>query len=460
MKRQVILTESQYNHIVKRIVESSKRGKAGIAEKHFLTNLQHRLADINAEGIAPTIIVGEREAEENEFSLDDTLEWYNENPSWQKSHDKQLDRLMELLPNKSNIKRLVKGNSKYPLNILARELLTDRKGTSVNIAKWNPADVWIEYNDFDFEDLSLVDNIESLNEYLDEALIEGKWVLGLSLKKGEGFYEFVNTSNRARKPKRGSAEYDVAKTYLDKKYEEKYGKELVKEVLEDGYVITRVDVGGPNKKTIQLWYLILIVRKEQSGDSSYSIIPSRVDIRSFTTDPGGKIYIEAGGGKGHMSGKARIDVIIQEAISNQNIDNVRADMKYMYEVASEITTIDQTDKEGIEKLLRDYNEKLVDLTKIGNTIKKPFLKSVFDGEIRKLSPLRGGNMYGNQKIPSVRTRGPWGRMSSRLQSMLFLDDMFEVTKEEVRKHQNSLLKKVVQYARGQSDWSAPHMVIK
>jgi len=161
-----------------------------------------------------------------------------------------------------------------------------------------------------------------------------------------------------------------------------------------------------------------------------------------------------------MSGKARIDVIIQEAISNQNIDNVRADMKYMYEVASEITTIDQTDKEGIEKLLRDYNEKLVDLTKIGNTIKKPFLKSVFDGEIRKLSPLRGGNMYGNQRIPSVRTRGPWGRMSSRLQSMLFLDDMFEVTKEEVRKHQNSLLKKVVQYARGQSDWSAPHMVIK
>ena len=225
MKRQVILKESQYNHIITRLIESSKRGKAGIAEKHFLTNLQHRLANINSEGLPPNIIVGGRDTEDNEFNWDNTLEWYKENPTWQKSHNKQLDRLMELLPNKSNIRRLVKGNSKYPLNILARELLTDRKGSSTNIAKWNPADVWIEYDDFDFEDLSLVDNIESLNEYLDEALIEGKWVLGLSLKKGEGFYEFVNTSNRARKPRRGSAEYDVAKSYLDKKYEEKYGKE-------------------------------------------------------------------------------------------------------------------------------------------------------------------------------------------------------------------------------------------
>ena len=93
-------------------------------------------------------------------------------------------------------------------------------------------------------------------------------------------------------------------------------------------------------------------------------------------------------------------------------------------------------------------------------IKKPFLKSVFDTEMKKLSPIRGGNMYGNQRIPSTQRKGPWGRMSSRLQSMLFLDDLFEVTKEEVRKHQNSLLKRVVQYARGQSDWSAPHMVIK
>ena len=42
--------------------------------------------------------------------------------------------------------------------------------------------------------------------------------------------------------------------------------------------------------------------------------------------------------------------------------------------ASEISTMDQTDEDGIEKLLRDYNEKLVDLTKIGTTIKKPFLK--------------------------------------------------------------------------------------
>ena len=459
MKRQVILKESQYNTIKRRLLESSKRGKAGIAEKHFLTNLQHRLADINSEGIAPNIVVGGRDTEDNEFNWGDTLEWYKENPTWQKSHDNQLDRLLELLPNKSNIRRLVKGNSKYPLNILARELLTDREGSSTNIAKWNPADVWIEYNDFDFEDLSLVDNIESLNQYLDEALIEGKWVLGLSLKKGQGFYEFVNTSNRARKPKRGSAEYDVAKSYLDKKYEEKYGKDLVDEVLRDGYVITRVDVGGPTKKTIQIWYLILIVRTEPNGDTSYSIVPSRVDIRSFTTDPGGKIYVEAGGGKGHMSGKARIDVIIQEVLSNKNIDNVREDMKYLYDVASEMATMDPED-ETIKKLLRDYNEKLVDLNKIGNTIKKPFLKGIFDAEIRKLSPVRGGNSYGDQRVPNVHRKGPWGRMSSRLQSMLFLDDMFEVTKEEVRKHQNSLLKTVVQYARGQSDWSAPHMVIK
>ena len=88
------------------------------------------------------------------------------------------------------------------------------------------------------------------------------------------------------------------------------------------------------------------------------------------------------------------------------------------------------------------------------------MKSVFDSEIKKLSPIRGGDTYMDQRIPTIRTRGPWGRMSSRLQSMLFLDDMFEVTGEEVRKHQNSLLKKVVQYSRGQSDWSAPHMVIK
>ena len=459
MKRQVILKESQYNHIIKRLVESSKRGKAGIAEKHFLTNLQHRLADINSEGLPPNIVVGGRDTEDNEFDWDNTLEWYKDNPTWQKSHDKQLDRLMELLPNKSNIRRLVKGNSKYPLNILARELLTDRKGASTNIAKWNPADVWIEYDDFDLEDLSLIDNIESLNEYLDEALIEGKWVLGLSLKKGEGFYEFVNTSNRARKPRRGSAEYDVAKSYLDKKYEEKYGKELVEEVLEDGYVITRVDVGGPTKKTIQIWYLILIVRTEPNGDASYSIVPSRIDIRSFTTNPSGKIYVEAGGGKGHMSGKARIEVIIQEALSNQNIDTLRDGMQYLYDVASEMGTMDPEDSE-VEKLLNDYNQKLVELSNIGSTIKKPFLKSVFDTEMKKLSPIRGGNMYGNQRIPSTQRKGPWGRMSSRLQSMLFLDDLFEVTKEEVRKHQNSLLKRVVQYARGQSDWSAPHMVIK
>jgi len=459
MKRQVILKESQYNTIKRRLIESSKRGKAGVAENHFLINLQNRLKDINSEGIAPVIMNGGKPVG-GELGWEDTLSWYQENPSWAKSHNKQLDRLLELLPNKPNIRSLVKGNSKYPLNVLARELLTNKKGSGTNIAKWNPADVWIEYDDFNFEDISFMDDIESLNTYLDEALIEGKWVLGLSLKKGQGFYEFVNTSNRARKPKKGSDEYDSAKTYLDKKYEDKYGEDLVSEVLEDGYVITRVDVGGANKKTIQIWYLILIVRTEQNGDASYSIVPSRVDIRSFTTDPGGKIYVEAGGGKGHMSGKARIEVIIQEAMSNKNIDNVREDIKYLYNLVNELSTVDVNNEGDIEKLLGDYNDTLDDLIKISNTIKKPFLKGIFNSEIKKLSPIRGGDIYMDQRVPSVRARGPWGRISSRLQSMLFLDDMFEVTGEEVRKHQNSLLKTVVQYARGQSDWSAPHMVIK
>lgn len=53
--------------------------------------------------------------------------------------------------------------------------------------KWNPADIWIYY-----EDLPKHDNIDDLNKYLYDSVIKKQGIVGISLKKGTGKLSYIN----------------------------------------------------------------------------------------------------------------------------------------------------------------------------------------------------------------------------------------------------------------------------
>ena len=116
--------------------------------------------------------------------------WLYENKDWFKSHRAQaLDFIGQI---KTAPSRYVKDYSKLDIVQQAKKLFPAAvPGQKFDKDKWNPADVWLYY-----ENLKEHKTLADLNNYLLSSIEGGNGIVGISLKKGNGTVTSINARKR------------------------------------------------------------------------------------------------------------------------------------------------------------------------------------------------------------------------------------------------------------------------
>ncbi len=125
----------------------------------------------------------------DESAAEGLVYWLSQNEAWLKSHRAQAKKF----PIKTAPRRYVKDYSKLDIVLEAKRLFPKAvPGQRFDKDKWNPADVWLYY-----EDLTEQATLADLNNYLLTS-IEGtpSGIIGVSLKMGGGTTTTINARKR------------------------------------------------------------------------------------------------------------------------------------------------------------------------------------------------------------------------------------------------------------------------
>jgi hypothetical protein len=149
--------------------------------------------------------------------------------SWLKSHIGQCTQFIKDYPSVPLYFR--KDKSKLPIVNLAKEVFsTSVPDQEFDKDKWNPADVWLEY-----QDVPTFDTLAKLNNYLEDSIRKKIFgILGVSLKLGTDKVNKINLSGKGGRP-----EYKV--TNFDLKYGDLFAQNVPAEYEGDelsGYSVT------------------------------------------------------------------------------------------------------------------------------------------------------------------------------------------------------------------------------
>jgi len=115
--------------------------------------------------------------------------WLKKKPEWLKGHLAQCGKFIKGVDRAPA--KFVKDRSNIPIVKRAKELFhTSVPDQKFDKDKWNPADVWLEYDEFVPENYSTLDDI---NRYLKESILGSSFgILGVSLKAGNGPPKKIN----------------------------------------------------------------------------------------------------------------------------------------------------------------------------------------------------------------------------------------------------------------------------
>ena len=113
------------------------------------------------------------------------------NDDWYNSHVSQCEKFMSIVGATNQPKKYVKDDSSLSINKQAKKLYEEEYGRKLDLDKWNPADVWLEY-----KSLPTFKTLAELNNWLIDSLHNGTGFIGVSLKKGKGSVGLVNDYER------------------------------------------------------------------------------------------------------------------------------------------------------------------------------------------------------------------------------------------------------------------------
>ena len=115
------------------------------------------------------------------------VKWLSGQKKWLGGH---LDQCKEFVSKYKPPIRFVKDRSNIPIVQRAKEKFhTSVPDQKFDKDKWNPADVWLEYEDFVPDNF---DTLDSINRYLKESIDGSSGILGVSLKAGNGAPKQIN----------------------------------------------------------------------------------------------------------------------------------------------------------------------------------------------------------------------------------------------------------------------------
>ena len=126
----------------------------------------------------------------SESDAEGLVYWLSNNENWFNSHRSQAKEFTKLV--KSAPKRFVKDYSKLDIVQQAKSLFpTAVPNQKFDKDKWNPADVWLYY-----EDLKEHSSFAELNNFLLDSIERGSGIIGISLKLGSGGVTTINARKR------------------------------------------------------------------------------------------------------------------------------------------------------------------------------------------------------------------------------------------------------------------------
>ena len=114
-----------------------------------------------------------------------------ENDSWYKDHVKQCEKFIKEI-NNSQPKKYVKDSSTLQVNTIAKKLYKQDFGKKLDLDKWNPADIWLQYGKLN----TSAKTLNKYNKWILDSLKDGTGWVGVSLKKGKGGIGIVNDKVR------------------------------------------------------------------------------------------------------------------------------------------------------------------------------------------------------------------------------------------------------------------------
>ena len=312
----------------------------------------------------------------------------------------QIDSLIQYLGvSIFNIKSVVKNSADLLINSIAHNFLDEEEDLHSDIvksqpqnisdfntfeipegatlSKWNPSDIWILYKDADWTliepkgyDDNDINNLEELNVYLHNCIVNKEGIVGVSLKQqitnAGGLYEINLDENR--KFSHDYKGYYVKNTIKSSKIKFSYAK-----------------LGG-------------------------IIGGGEIDVRTFDTDTKSPISAEVKGSTAsqHMSGKA----------------------------GSYIKFVMPVDKYKVLEFIRKNNvDDIKEFVENNYTFTKSDLKVIFEKDLE--SPKNG-------------------QSNSRMQAIIFTDWLESLSK----KTRNEVVSGIIKYAKSESNWSAPHLLLK
>lgn len=252
--------------------------------------------------------------------------------------------------------------------------------TRLSLAKWNPSDIWIVFKgsewtmaDFDEYENNEISDIDDLNSFLMESILDVNGLIGISLKQSSniGSLSIVNVDSD--------------------KAVHKY----------DGY-----EMSG-DKKTVTINFSYKFGKKSKFTGGS------EIQCRTFDRTNTSNISLEVKGSKKakHMSGKAG------------SVLNSLMSPKY-FKIKEFIRT--STDKQEISDFIRNKIR-----------FKDGDLKEIFYDDINT----------GTVKTPD---------QNSRMQSIIILEWLESLSQSEADK----VISSIVKFAKSESSWSAPHLLVK
>jgi len=114
--------------------------------------------------------------------------WLKENPTWLAGHLDQCSAFTDSVKNPPT--KFIKDNKDIPIVLHAKEVFhTSVPDQKFDKDKWNPADVWLEFDEFSASDFTTLDQI---NKYLKTSIEGSSGIIGVSLKKGNDKPKRIN----------------------------------------------------------------------------------------------------------------------------------------------------------------------------------------------------------------------------------------------------------------------------
>jgi hypothetical protein len=326
---------------------------------------------------------------------------------------KQCDSVIKYLGSSVyNLSGIYKNSSNYSINNFflkelkdERDLIKDDASSfqslpdKINIAKWNPSDCWLVFKGYEWtcRDLS-INSVTNKFKKLNISSLQGlNDFLGESIKNRNGL---IGISLKQQTKKQSG--FFPVNVDVDTKFTHTYNK---------------YNANPKNTGTKIIYDYALLGQMIEDG-SEEKVEPKvkgagEIDVRSFTRGLNSAISLEVKGSQTaeHMSGKA--GAIIKSEMPSD-----------MYQILVGIRK--EKDLSKISQLIIDSEYQF----------KVPQLKAIFDNDL-----------MATEKTSEI---------NSRLQAVFFTD-WLEGQSEDTR---NEIVSTIIRFAKSESDWSAPHTIVK